>query len=881
VGGRAINLMPAATHWRNAGVAGIRISMEEHATHSDSTGRWFMRPTAWAAAGYLAVLVLLFHRLLLGEVLSPAANLYFEVPFRSVLSEDLTRHLNGVEGDVWRQFEPWHRYQYQAAQAGRFPLWNPHVFCGMPFHANAQSAMLSPFHWLYFVIDPKWAAGPVAALKLAVAGFATFCLGRRLGMLPLGAFLAGLAWMLCAFHVRWLLWNHSSAAAWLPVVLLTLDRLGEQVTRQRLAVAGLAATALQLSGHPESQFHVGVLAGLYVLVRVGLQRGSMASRGRVLGAGLAAQVLGLLGASAALMPFAEQLTSSADWKSSMHALQRTLPADRLLGLVAPDHFGRPRGGRWYTGPLNYVEVGCYVGLVPLALAVAALLGLALQPRRTATGPAGAATIQFSIWLLWCGAIVLGVPGVFQSVHFLPLFSKADNLRLLLGLQFAAAMLAGAAWTQLLGDPTRLRAAVLRGSACGIALLVGWLLVSPHRVGTYNPDSPAVSRRATYNHREGLTQLWSDRTVTSPREHRSLRTLVSFGFALAGAAWAALAAAGFVVPGSPSPVPFRRRVVLVGGVCLTAADLVWVAYDYSPTLRAAAVFPDAPESLRRVAEWAGDGRIIATEEILAPNLAIVYGLRDARGYDYPIDERLAELFGRLDWQVGFTFLPRGRVIPEVQPNVQSVCDKLSVRFLYTDVVHLDLPVRSAGAGGATRSWPLVLRGAARAKDAVYQNPTAYPRAYFARQVRVAGADAALHALLDVTHDLRAQSVVEPPAPDCRQLAPLAGTPTVTIVRDDPEVVILHTRSDSTGLLVLSDRYEPNWRVTIDGQSATPLRTNYLFRGVVVPAGHHTVRWVYRPMSFYGGCVISIAAVAGLLIAARRDHSRAIHHAPTAA
>jgi uncharacterized membrane protein YfhO len=57
--------------------------------------------------------------------------------------------------------------------------------------------------------------------------------------------------------------------------------------------------------------------------------------------------------------------------------------------------------------------------------------------------------------------------------------------------------------------------------------------------------------------------------------------------------------------------------------------------------------------------------------------------------------------------------------------------------------------------------------------------------------------------------------------------------------------------------------------------TPIyQTNYLFRGVVVPAGRHTVVFAYRPTSVLVGATISLVTLvlsAGLLIVGRRyDH-----------
>jgi hypothetical protein len=62
-----------------------------------------------------------------------------------------------------------------------------------------------------------------------------------------------------------------------------------------------------------------------------------------------------------------------------------------------------------------------------------------------------------------------------------------------------------------------------------------------------------------------------------------------------------------------------------------------------------------------------------------------------------------------------------------------------------------------------------------------------------------------------------------------------------------------RTDRRSLLVLADPWYPGWRVTVDGKPAELVRTDHAFRGVVVPAGEHQVRFTYvdRPLQFGAG------------------------------
>jgi uncharacterized membrane protein YfhO len=88
--------------------------------------------------------------------------------------------------------------------------------------------------------------------------------------------------------------------------------------------------------------------------------------------------------------------------------------------------------------------------------------------------------------------------------------------------------------------------------------------------------------------------------------------------------------------------------------------------------------------------------------------------------------------------------------------------------------------------------------------------------------------------------------------------------VPILLDDESAIELDARLDAPGLVVLADTFYPGWQATVDGVGTTIYPTNYLFRGVPVPAGAHRVRFEYRPQSVRLGAVSSGAGIA-LLVA----------------
>ena len=61
------------------------------------------------------------------------------------------------------------------------------------------------------------------------------------------------------------------------------------------------------------------------------------------------------------------------------------------------------------------------------------------------------------------------------------------------------------------------------------------------------------------------------------------------------------------------------------------------------------------------------------------------------------------------------------------------------------------------------------------------------------------------------------------------------------------VLIEVDTEQAGILVLHDIFYPGWQATIDDAPAPVVRANILFRGVEVAAGHHLVRFDYRPFS----------------------------------
>jgi hypothetical protein len=80
---------------------------------------------------------------------------------------------------------------------------------------------------------------------------------------------------------------------------------------------------------------------------------------------------------------------------------------------------------------------------------------------------------------------------------------------------------------------------------------------------------------------------------------------------------------------------------------------------------------------------------------------------------------------------------------------------------------------------------------------------------------------------------------------------------------PKRIVLRAQADCPAVLLLSDRYNSNWKVSVDGKPEKLLRCNYLMRGVQVAPGQHVIEFDFAPP--IGSLYVSLTAVAlGLML-----------------
>jgi hypothetical protein len=800
-----------------------------------------------AALAYLAITMLFFAPALLpGKTLSSTDTLWFEPPWLAERPAELVIPSNPDLGDAPDQMQLLLRLA--AREMPHVPLWNPYIMGGRPLHGNDQTATFGPYTWPFYVLPFLTALSWVAVLKLWVAAFGTYLLARSLGARFGGALLAGIVFALSLKLVTWVIYPSMGVWTWYPLLLYCVERLVRRP--DPVTGVGLAAVvALQfLTGHPESSFHALLLASSFLALRLWQARRAAepaaASLMRPLAGYAGAWLAGAAVAAVSLLPFVELLWLSADFTDRRgESVDNALALKEAVGFLMPDFWGRPT-----QTPIRPIllERALYMGALPLMLAAAALI---LRPTAT--------RVAVAVFGAFWACVVLGIPPFVQVVTRLPVFNSGHNTRLIVFTFLAVALLAGCGLDDLTGEERFGRRARRRVLAVGAALLVLPVLIMA-----------VASSGALAAPRGGFEIAWL--FADPPGQFRDPQG-VDVIRASALIIWLTVAGAGLALIW----LRFRGRLgasaVVALALLIVCVDLFRAGMGQNPAIdREYATMPRT-EAVRFLERFR-PARFVSTKEVPQNVIPWQFELYEARGYDIPIVRRYDRLWRREIVpgapSVAAAFIDIPLELRDVTPRALRTLRLLGVTHLLgPKTVRPEQPPFDP-----VEVPPLSVPGLELAYDGpdarVYRIEEALPRTWVVDAQRVVGSeDEALDELVRPGFDARAAAITEkrlPGLPDAGEGGG-AGAGSARIVSYEPERVEVRARAERPGLVVLNDTWYPGWKATVDGREVPIERVDYVFRGVRVGPGEHTIAFTYEPLSFRLGWIVSLLGLLGLAVA----------------
>jgi hypothetical protein len=691
-----------------------------------------------------------------------------------------------------------------AFEQGAIPLWNKALSCGTPHLAQGEAGVFYLGTLLiYTPIDLLRAYGWTMLGHIVLLGWATYALIRSHRCRPsIAAIFAGLM-MLAPYVLFNLPTSNVVQAFWsIPVVFLCGEwaRRGSPLTAG--ATGGLVLAQQLMLGRPAILVYVWMTLGVVAAAQIILAERPWRVTARMATFAGVALALGVAVAAIQLAPTLEFLPLSSrggGLESDFTEAGGWLRVTRLFALFLFPTFPMDPGR--YAA---YHTSNPYLGIVPLALMLLALMGVASRRARILPLAVGAG---FSLAL----AIGPGVP-VVRALWAVPPFSllryPGRALPVFLCLGF---LLAALAWESMVHEgrrPGRTRMLVV-----SVAIASG-LMAFALQAGEV--VSPAVA----------LSQL--------------ALQIVPIAVVMA---WPALRA--------------RKKawnLALVTCCAVQAAPLfffygefVQTRAEFDQALSPFSVLESFPPGERGMA--VGGMQPFGSQRLNPPTL----GNGATLGGAQVINE-----FNQFTWGSWRTFMRRtlhrygtGR---EPLPPSPALCDLLGIRWLYSH-------------GSRTFDDPAWLEVGGDRTLILWRRIDGVGRASFADRV-VRRPPPGVEDMVDVIREgaIDFESTVlleDPEAPEADQ----GAGPVTARVREEasgPNVYRFEVETPSAGYLVVRDHDAPGWGARVDDVAVAHYRANGWFKAVWVPEGNHRVEFVYRPESFRLGATTSLVGCGAAIV-----------------
>jgi hypothetical protein len=362
---------------------------------------------------------------------------------------------------------------------------------------------------------------------------------------------------------------------------------------------------------------------------------------------------------------------------------------------------------------------------------------------------------------------------------------------------------------------------------------------------------------------------------------------------------------------------RARIALLACAIALACFVepyIVCSYFWFPFAKSAAQFDEVPPPIKLLRSFSPDANRVYTRVNLfvvgyprrppldLPNVTALRGLQNVAGYEPLVLDRFSRALGG----VGADAVnPRhgalGSPDATLLANSSHVLDLLNTTHVVTFANLSTAYEPAANESGATTNDAGALAnvgGASQANVAkldatrwrlvydrdgvwVLENLRALPRAWLVGEAVSVDGEEALRRIRgehseDVPFDPRRTALVEDAPKDLPKLAggELSSISAARIVAYEPNRLVVETDADRDSLLVVGEMFYPGWEASVDGRSGRIHLTDYLLRGVAVPAGRHRVEMRYRANAARHGAILSaltLALIAALAIYARRNRT----------
>lgn len=684
--------------------------------------------------------------------------------------------------DPIRQQIPWRKISIDAWKNGRWPTWNPYTFMGVPLSANIQAAPFYPLNILFMVMDFSAAWTLLIILQPFFAGVFMYLYLKRQRMTSISAGVGSIAWALSGFAVSWMTWGTiMHTAVWLPLMLLSIDQLTSSHKEKRVFVRWSIILTIGMVMTLLAG-HIQVAAYTMLLsVMYFAYRAAKPVLWISIGCVVSAGIAAAVLTAVQWVPLVRFIAESG----RAGALESWKQAGWFLPLRQLVQFLVPDffgnpATLNYWGEWNYGEFIGYIGVIPLVFALSVFFTPGL-PRFFAVS-AGIAL----------GLMVSNPISRLPFLLHIPIFSVLQPTRLMVVLDFSLAVLAAIGFDRFIQGGKR--SVKVSAGIFGVGFVILWGFILGSRMFVHDP------------------QVIEHFAVT--KRNLIMPTLLMGIFAAWLFAYSHIKKQG---------VKNAAAAILMAVIIF---DLYRFGWKFTPFTPAEFFFPTT-RIITYLQKQPKPFRIMSLDDrIMPPNVSSYFGIESIEGYDPITPMRYDAFLSASERGNADTHIPSGFNRIYTAHNIDSL---LLPYFNVKYVLSLSEVKR-----------PFLKEVMREGETRVYEYTKLLPRIYFPdKTTRVASVNDELSALFSPTGSVgvvdRTVHIVN---------IPNTGDETAAIEEYAPDHIRIKAQTASERLLVILNQYDPRWNMKLDGKPGSVIRVNYLFMGIIVPAGSHDIILSYR-------------------------------------
>ncbi len=719
-------------------------------------------------------------------------------------------------GTTTLQFIPWMNVAIESLNSGQFPLWNPWNGFGAPLFANYQSALLYPLNWSLYIF--KMVAGVaglasgftflfVIHLLIAAIGMRNFL--KKLNCSEMGQFLGGFLWIFSGYLIGRvsfisMVWSFAWVS-WILYAVLEIKENTKSYDLRKIFFLAFLVTMQLLSGHAQTSFYTIITAAILIVFPL---RKPWKLTLRAMYNFIAAIILAVALASIQLIPTFEYLLQSqrSTEVGYDYAVNFSFWPLRIISLFFGNFFGNPGLNRFFGGG-TFWEDQIYHGIVALFLILILVFLIIRRREKLFKDPRIKYSFVFAV--LAIGSLMLAMgknfflfPFFYKYIPLMSIFQAPSRFLLIFSLSFT--VISAFAFDYWQSNNFNIRKVGLI-SVGGLAVLIVGIISSQFAGGL------PLELRQSIIYSGAIVIIFSIFTILHSVTGNNNKKLFEFGLL-----------AFFVV------------------------DLILINFPYGHFVEKSYF-----EQMERVFTKKNLETLVymdqKTEEFLKFNRYFRFDrfqLLDQTENMFPLLLPNTNLLGdKIKYVNNFDpFVPNSynRFMYWLNTLDENGRNTILQYFGVTDVLLLD-PSLPTGI----RFLPLQSEGLVQWYDCQVS--------LFANEI--------LSSILynHSTNSEKSCIFLNAGVQESIQAGqPKSDGAVLLEISQIGSQLLIDYNSANPGWLVVRQTWYPGWKATLEnGEKLEILKADFLFQGLSLPAGTHTVKLVYAPDSFLIGAIISIS------------------------